>query len=335
MKTRVAIFGSGQMARIYGDILRNHDSAALIGFVGNSIDKTKNLERDYGVPAYSGSDFKGLLNDLETDAIIIATPEWVRREPLSMALKANKPILIEKPFAQSWDTAKELYPLLVDYSQVIQFCHVLRFSPRFNAMKKMVSEGQIGQLRHMYGRRNSNRNRAERVLGRADLAFWLTPHDIDIMRWLSQSEVKSAYTLSRGRLDTADDYIVSLLRFENGATALHEVSWCTPPLSSVAREAVFEARGTEGAIELDDFATNLRLFVGEDRVATADTYEHFSVHGQQHGFFRIMLDNFISRVRLNLVSPTDLEDAYESMRVCEMISRSARLEREVLRDEVR
>lgn len=334
MKTRVAIFGSGQMARIYGDILRNHDIATLVGFVGNSIEKTKSLERDYGVPAYGGSDYQGFLADFEADALVVATPEWVRRKPLTTAVEAGLPILIEKPFAESWNDAKELYALLDGYLKVIQFCHVLRFSPRFSAMQQMVSGGQIGALRHMYGRRNSNRKQVERVLGKTDLAFWLTPHDIDIMRWLSRSEVRSAYTLSRGRLDTADDYIVSLLRFESGVTSVHEVSWCAPPISPVAREAVFEARGTEGVIELDDFSTNLRLFAGEERVATADTYEHFSVQRQQHGFFRIMLDDFLSRVRGNLIRSTDLQDAFETMRVCEMISRSVRLGREVLREEV-
>jgi N,N'-diacetyllegionaminate synthase len=199
------------------------------------------------------------LNEIEVDAVIIATPEWVRREPIQATIDAGKAILIEKPFAESWDEAKQLHKILRSYPHVIQFCHVLRFSPRFFAMKKMVSEGYVGDIRHMHGCRNSNNQRVKRVLGKANLAFWLTPHDVDIMRWLNESEVNSVYTLSRGELDTADDYIVSLLRFENGATATHEVSWCTPPLSAAAREAFFQVRGTGGAIELDDFATNISV----------------------------------------------------------------------------
>jgi predicted dehydrogenase len=334
MKIRVAIFGSGQMARIYGDVLKKHDLAQLAGFVGNSSDKVEHLKRDYEVPVYGDGNFKNFLNDVEVDAVIIATPEWVRLEPLKAAIDAGKAILIEKPFADSWEEAKQLYEVLNGYSHVIQFCHVLRFSPRFFAMKKMVSEGDVGDIRHMHGCRNSNNQRVKRVLGKANLAFWLTPHDIDIMRWLSESEVSSVYTLSRGKLDTADDYIVSLLRFENGVTAIHEVSWCTPPLSAAAREAFFQVRGTEGAIELDDFATNIRLFAEGDRVMGADTYENFSIQGQHHGFFRIMVDGFLSRVVSQLNDPKDLEDAFESMRVCEMISRSVKLGREVKRREV-
>jgi predicted dehydrogenase len=105
-------------------------------------------------------------------------------------------------------------------------------------------------------------------------------------------------------------------------------------LSAAAREAFFQVRGTEGAIELDDFATNIRLFAEGDRVMGADTYENFSIQGQHHGFFRIMVDGFLSRVVSQLNDPKDLEDAFESMRVCEMISRSVKLGREVKRREV-
>jgi predicted dehydrogenase len=335
MKIRVAIFGSGQMAKIYAEILSRHDYAQLVGFVGNGANKTELLKSDYGVPAYGNGSYKEFLKDFEVDAVIIATPEWVRLEPIKAVVNAGKSLLLEKPMAENWNDAKSIYSALLGYSKVIQFCHVLRFSPRFYALKQMVDAGRVGEIRHMHGCRNSNNKRVERVLGKADLAFWLTPHDIDIMRWLTGSEVDSVYTVSRGQLNTSDDYIVSLLRFQNNVTATHEVSWCTPPLSTSAREAFFEVRGVAGAIELDDFANNVRLFTQNDSVFTPDTYEHFSIQNQYHGFFRIMLDEFINRVRLKLNSPIDLEDAMETMRVCEMISRSVRLGREVKRSEVK
>jgi predicted dehydrogenase len=334
MKTRTAIFGSGRMSRIYADIIQNNPSSYLVGFVGNTIQKSESLSREYGVPVYSVGDYRGFLSNHKVDALIIATPEWVRLDPIQAALDFQIPMLIEKPFSQSWEEAKKLYELLHSYQQVLQFCHVLRFSPRFDAMKKMISNGDLGELRHMSSRRNSNNVNVRRLLGKASLAFWLTPHDIDVMRWLTSSEIQSVYSLSRGTIDTADDYIVSLLRFSNGITAAHEISWITPPLSPSANEIKFEARGTNGAIVLNDSENNITKFSEGSRVESADTYEHFCVQGHYHGFFRIMIDNFIQRVQLGLKNSQDLEDALETTRVCEMMRRSIILRREIIRDEV-
>ena len=58
---------------------------------------------------------------------------------------------------------------------------MLRYSARFTALKTLIDQGGVGEIRHIYARRNSNSRRAQRVLGRTDLAFWLTPHDVDII----------------------------------------------------------------------------------------------------------------------------------------------------------
>jgi predicted dehydrogenase len=322
------------MAAIYGRILQDHPLGQLVGFVGNSPGKCRDLEARFRVPAYPGGEYQRLLSGHELDAVIVATPEWVRDAPLQLASDAMFHLLIEKPVADTWLLSKQLIGRLRGYPRVVRFCHVLRFSPRFAALKAGVDRGAVGDLRHISSRRNSNRMRAARVVGRTDLAFWLTPHDIDMMRWVTGSEVESVYSLSRGALDSTDDYVVSALRFTNGVTATAEVSWCTPPLSSSAREAAFEVRGTNGVISLDDSAMNVEIFSAGDQVTAEDTYEAFEVAGQPQGFFRNLADDFLLTVSRGEASDAALTDAMEVARVSEMIRRSVGRRAEVSRAEV-
>ena len=311
------------MAEIYADILLQRGDCRIVTVCGNSEEATNHFASKYGVPCYyAGNVDEMYKNHPQVQISVITTPEWVREKPLSAALKYNQHILLEKPFAQNYDTAKRLALILNGYSNVFDICHVLRYSPRFNALKKAVDQGEVGEIRHIYARRNSNRQRVLRVLGKTDLAFWLTPHDVDMMRWLTKSEVVEVYARSRGKLKDDDDYLIANLRFANGVDAVLEISWCTPPISASAPEARFEIWGTRGSAELSDSDMNLRIYSDGGKVASPDTYEDYVIHGLRQGFFKNMVDSFIDRVKHDDISTNSVADALAPIKVCDMIRRS-------------
>ncbi len=317
------IFGTGIMAEIYGAILQQRPDCKIAAVVGNTEEKTEAFARKFDIAGYAGGDYGRLyVEHPDVDVTIIATPEWVRRAPVDTAIAAGQHILLEKPFAASLADALYIKEALERHDKTVELCHVLRHSPRFHALKTAVQEGAVGDIRHMFARRNSNNQRVRRVLGHTDLAYWLTPHDIDIMRWLTGSEVTEVFARSRHGARQADDYLLANLRFENGVDGIIDISWCAPPLSGAAREAVFEVRGTGGAAELEDFNMNLRLFGADQRVESPDTYEEFDVHGLRRGFFENMLSNFVRKVAAGDRSRSAIEDGFQSVRVCDMIRRS-------------
>lgn len=319
----VAIIGTGLMAEIYADILHQRGDCRLLAVCGNTADNTQRFASRFGIPGYEGGDVDALYaNHPEATISVITTPEWVREKPLAAALKHDQHILLEKPFAQDFETARSLTAMMTGCRKVFDICHVLRFSPRFHALKRAVDHGEVGEIRHIYARRNSNRKRVLRVLGKTDLAFWLTPHDVDMMRWLTGSEVVEVYARSRCKLRSEDDYLIANLRFANGVDAVLEISWCTPPVSATAPEARFEIWGTQGSAELSDSDMNLRIFSEGGLVLSPDTYEDYVVHGLRLGFFKNMLDSFIDRVRRDDVASNTVADALAPIKVCDMIRRS-------------
>ena len=329
----VALFGTGQMAGIYGAILAQRPDCRLVAAVGNTPEKTAAFARGFGIAGFAEGNYEeALRRHPEIDAIVITTPEWVRSEPIGHAVRHGANILLEKPFTANLDEALGLERLLAGYPRVFEICHVLRSSGRFHAMQRAVAAGDIGDVRHIYARRNSNRRRVRRVLGKTDLAFWLAPHDIDIMRWITGDEVARVHAVSRAGLRDEDDYLIANLHFSRGVDAVLEVSWCTPPVSGAAREAVFEAWGTKGSLELEDFDMNLRVYSDGERVKTYDTYEDFEVYGLRQGMFKTMVEHFVRRVHGGEISATPLRDAVESVRACAMIRRSLDEGRTVVRE---
>ena len=229
-KINFGIIGTGIMANIYAKILQQKAECELLCVVGNTEERTKKYAKNFNIKFFYDSNYEKMFKQFpEIDAVIITTPEWIRLEPVELSVKYNKHILLEKPFTKSIEDADTLYKLLNNYNKTFEICHVLRHSPRFYSLKKSIDNGDIGDIRHIYARRNSNNIRVKRVLGKTDLSFWLTPHDVDIMRWLTNSEVSEVYAISRNKLLSADDYLTANLKFKNNVNAVLQISWCNPP----------------------------------------------------------------------------------------------------------
>jgi predicted dehydrogenase len=313
------------MARTYARLLRQRPDCELKAVVGNSVEKTAAFAAEFGVRSYTGGDCAAMYRDnQDLDCTIITTPEWVRIPPVRAAVEARQHILLEKPFATSLTDVTALTDLLQGYQRAFGICHVLRWSPRFVAAKRVIDEGKIGDVRHIYARRHSNNQRVKRVLGRTPLEFWLAPHDIDLMRWMTGSEVVSVHATSRHRLSSADDYLIAQLKFANGVDAVLEISWCSPPLSSSTRSATFEVWGTAGHVAVDDAEMNVKVFEAANAVTAPDTYEDFEIRGLYHGIFANMIDAFVSHAAAGTMATTALADGVATVIACDMIGRSAR-----------
>ncbi len=333
-KLKFGIIGTGLMASIYTEILQQRTDCEVKAVVGNTDDKTLKFAKKYGLVPFSGAQYFRMFDEVaDIDAVIVATPEWAREAPLGSVVRRKKHVLLEKPFAADLKTTFALKSMLENYPAVFQVCHVLRYSPRFCAMADVVKAGEIGQIRQIYARRNSNQSRVMRVLGKSDLAYWLTPHDLDIMNWITGAHVDKVYAVSRAGLTAQDDYLIANLHFSNGVDAVLENSWSSPAISGEAREALFEVRGTQGVIELDDADMNVRVYKSGGVVETPNTYEDYQVQGMRRGFFENLISHFVERVKKNDVSGDALDEAVETSRVCAMIRQSLTQGRVVERHE--
>ena len=131
-----------------------------------------------------------LIDAVEADAIIVATPAVSHVEISVRALAKNLPVLLEKPVATSARSAVPLLEAARSSTGFIMPGHVLRFSQDHVRMVETVRSGRIGEVLYVNSRRYRDDNHAVRYPD-TDPVLMTLIHDIDIAQWVTGSNFHS------------------------------------------------------------------------------------------------------------------------------------------------
>ena len=327
----LAIVGPGRMGQLYARIAQEASTMRLVALCGRGAESTQAAATAYSVPGYANGDYGAMLAaHPEIEAVIVAASEWAHIEPVLASLDAGKHVLVEKPMAIRVADAARMVEHAAKAGVHLMVCHSLRFDPRFAALRQAVAQGAVGEVLHLYARRNAPQIAVERVIGHFPLAFWLAPHDIDMMLWTTGSSVHKVMAFSKAGGKERQDFIIAVLTFANGAIGVLESSWGTPAVSGQPLTEQFTVRGTAGMVELLSNQTG----VGVYRAGTAPEYPDMGytpvIHDQQDGMFRRLLHHFVGVVRNQHPPVLTGSDGLAAIRVAEAIDRSLREGREVV-----
>ena len=91
-------------------------------------------------------DLQELLNDQEVQVIIISTPSQSHYELAKTVLNAGKNCVVEKPFTETLEEAKELYTLAKQKGVMIKCYQNRRFDSDFLTVQKVIESGKLGDL---------------------------------------------------------------------------------------------------------------------------------------------------------------------------------------------
>ncbi|ARC85498.1 hypothetical protein U732_1283 [Clostridium argentinense CDC 2741] len=196
-KIRAGLIGAGQRGKdIYGNYaLINPEHIEFVAVAEPNEIKRKEFSEKHNIkPEYQFESWEQLLEkDKFCDAVVIATPDRTHFEPAKLALKSGYHILLEKPMSSIPEEVMKLGMLAKENNKVFMICHVLRYTPFFNTIKKIIDSGEIGDIMsiqhnenigyfhfgHSFVRgnwRNSNLS--------SSLMLQKSCHDMDILLWL-------------------------------------------------------------------------------------------------------------------------------------------------------
>jgi predicted dehydrogenase len=327
----IALVGPGRMGRIYARLIEESATARLVAVCGRREEPTQALAQLYGVPGYADGDYAAMLADHPIiDAVIVACSEWAHTEPVLAALAAGKQVLVEKPMAVTVADGAEMVRLAKQNQRNLIVCHSLRFDPRFAALQQAVGRGALGEVLHLYARRNAPQMAVERVLGRFPLAFWLAPHDIDMMLWSIGSKVAKVQAFARHGGQARADFIIAVLTFANGAIGVVESSWGTPAVAGQLLTEQFSVRGAAGAAEVLGNQAGVAIYQADSAPDYPDTGYTPVIHGQQDGMFRRLFDHFVGVVQGRWPPLITGRDGLAVLQVADAITRSLDEQREIV-----
>lgn len=199
-----------------------HGFGALNAICDLDPNKSGHFSQQYGIPALS---FEEILSQQSITSVFIATPSKTHFEIALGALKANKHVYIEKPFADTFEQAAHLHELAKQGKRTLMVGHLLQYHPAFVKMKSLVSDGTLGNLQYIY----ANRFNFGKFLNEQSVMMDYAPHDISMILSLVGELPLSVMATNANHLQhTVSDTTSISLNFANNIKAHIFSSWLYP-----------------------------------------------------------------------------------------------------------
>jgi len=253
---RVGVVGVGNMgrhhARIYSELSRE-GKVEFVGVADANVGRAKEIASKFKTGAFG--DYRDLVG--KVDAVSIAVPTSLHRRVAMEFIENGASVLVEKPIAESIESAKEIVSAAKRNNVTLMVGHVERFNPGVLKLKKVLEDGILGKVVTMNAKRVGPMvTRIADVGVIVDLAV----HDIDVMSFISNSRVKEVYAKARNVKHPAkvEDYALILLGFESGVDGIIETNRLTPH-----KTRALTVVGTEGIAQLDYIEQSLKVYNSE------------------------------------------------------------------------
>ena len=218
-----------------------------LGALGGIVDSNKNALDRFKVEYPTVNCFLSLDDALEDRHFLgftVATPAETHYKIAKKIIENSKHVLVEKPLALNIDNAKELVQLANLNGVNLMVGHLLLFHPAIIKIKKMISDGAIGNLKYLY----SNRLNLGKVRTEENVIWSLAPHDISIFQLLTEKFPQRIIANGSSILqENIQDTVITYLKYGGGIEGHIFTSWLHP-----FKEHRLVLIGSEGMITFDD-----------------------------------------------------------------------------------
>ena len=176
-----------------------------------------------------------LINSGDIDTVFICTPTSSHPQIVESAAKKGLSMLCEKPLARSFAEAGTMHALVTDAGVKNQVGLVLRYSPVYHTVRRLISNAELGRPMSVIFRddqyfpvqgiySSSWRGDVETAGGGTLIEHSI--HDVDIMMWLlgEIASVKATVKNFAGHKGI-EDFASVQIAFENGCTGQLTSIW--------------------------------------------------------------------------------------------------------------
>lgn len=139
---RVALVGAGNRGLTYLEWIKAHPERAQLVAVA---DPRPAARAAAGAPV-EFDDWRPLAGERIADAVIVATQDRDHVEPVLALARAGYAILAEKPLAPTEEETRALVEGVREAGVLFAVCHVMRYQPYTDLVKRVVDSGVLGQL---------------------------------------------------------------------------------------------------------------------------------------------------------------------------------------------
>lgn len=130
--------------------LKDSKICEVVAIQSRNEEKLKNTCKEYNIANYY-VDVDKMLQEETYDLIYIANPPFLHKETIEKCIKTNRAIICEKPLARNYQEALEIEKILKNYQSPFMVAHHMRHQKAFDDIKKIINQGEIGEVIGGYG----------------------------------------------------------------------------------------------------------------------------------------------------------------------------------------
>ncbi|MCC5846936.1 MAG: Gfo/Idh/MocA family oxidoreductase [Verrucomicrobia bacterium] len=278
-KLKCAVIGLG-MGHHHLLSYQKNSRAELVGAADLDEKKLKRAEEaSPGIRTFT--DYAEMLRVTQPDVVSIALPNSLHLPVAVACMEAGADVLCEKPMSTDLAGALKMQSEAERLGRTIYMNLSQRFNPFHRAARKLVDSGVLGEVYHGYtswtrrdGMPGFGGWFGQKALSGGGPLIDLGVHRIDIALWLMGTPkpvTVSGVTHHRrgiplahkqGKVFDVEDFASGLVRFENGASLLFEISWAGYQ-EDHERQAL-RLVGTDGGLEAEPGANGWELVLSHD-----------------------------------------------------------------------
>jgi predicted dehydrogenase len=265
------IIGCGNVTEVKsGPAFNKVPGSRLVAVMRRNRDLAEDYARRHHVPkVYNIAE--DLINDSEVDAVYVATPPSSHMKFAIAAIKAGKPVYIEKPMALNYAECLEINNAAEKYEVPVFVAYYRRALPGFLKVRELIEDGTIGKVGHLniqLFKAPSADEKAGILPWRVDPAisggghfFDLACHQLDYFDYLfgPVQEIRST-VMNQGGIYRAEDFVAAEFVFPDNIAGTG--TWCFS-LSPESNRDIIEIYGSTGLISFSTFNFENIVLVNE------------------------------------------------------------------------
>ncbi|SDH24945.1 Predicted dehydrogenase [Pedobacter terrae] len=319
---RWGIIGCGDVTEVKsGPAFHKVNHSRLVAVMRRDGTMAADYAKRHQVPKWF-DDATQLINDPEVNAIYIATPPLQHEAYTIEALKAGKPVYVEKPMTLDAEAAQRMTDVANKLNVKLCVAHYRRAQPMFLKVKELLATNIIGDIRLVSLKMLQQPNpsliaktasnwRINPAISGGGLFHDLAPHQLDLMTYYFGA-VKNAIGIATRQQENTkvDDLVVGNILFENGV--VFSGNWCfsVAPQDEADLCIIY---GSKGHINFPMFGNKITVTTNQ----TTDEYTFEPLQHVQQPMIEKVVDYFLNKGQ----NPCSGEDALITMKLMDEFTR--------------
>ncbi len=256
------IIGCGNVTELKsGPAFNKVEHSRLVAVMRRNAEKAADYANRHSVPKWY-SDATRLINDPEVNAVYVATPPDTHASYAIAAMRAGKPVYVEKPMARNYKECQEMIRVSEETGIPLFVAYYRRSLPAFLKVKELITDGIIGNPLTVTVR--LHKSVAERDL-KPETQFWhvnpeiagagyfydLASHQFDFLDFVF-GPVTEIHGIAKNiaGLYRAEDTVSAAFAFDSGVTGTG--SWCFVVAKGNEEDSI-EINSTKGKLSFSSF----------------------------------------------------------------------------------